>query len=24
MNWSDGNVWTVDIQLPVGAEVEFK
>ena len=24
MNWSDGNVWTVYIQLPVGAEVEFK
>ncbi|CAD5330486.1 unnamed protein product [Arabidopsis thaliana] len=24
LNWSDGNVWTVDLDLPVGSLVEFK
>ncbi|CAA0399948.1 unnamed protein product [Arabidopsis thaliana] len=24
LNWSDGNVWTVDLDLPVGRLVEFK
>ncbi|XP_010423928.1 PREDICTED: uncharacterized protein LOC104708971 isoform X1 [Camelina sativa] len=24
LNWSDGNVWTLDLDLPVGRLVEFK
>ena len=24
MQWSQGDVWAIDVQLPEGAEVEFK
>ncbi|PQM37900.1 uncharacterized protein Pyn_35706 [Prunus yedoensis var. nudiflora] len=24
MNWSDGNVWTVELDIPVGKSVQFK
>ncbi|XP_010543884.1 PREDICTED: uncharacterized protein LOC104816652 [Tarenaya hassleriana] len=24
LNWSDGHVWTVDLDLPVGKSIEFK
>jgi len=24
MQWNDGNVWTLDVQLPEGSDIEFK
>ena len=24
MKWNDGNIWTVDVELPEGSDVEFK
>lgn len=24
MQWSDGNVWTLEVQLPEGSDIEFK
>ena len=24
MKWNDGNVWTLDVDLPEGSDVEFK
>ena len=24
MQWNDGNVWTLEVQLPEGSDIEFK
>ena len=24
MQWNDGNVWTLEVQLPAGSDIEFK
>lgn len=24
MQWNDGNIWTLEVQLPEGSDIEFK